>query len=117
MRNLYRFGLAASVMMVLAAGGLSFAKSTGQAPATGSTVSGSADIDARRTELVRRIEVGRQAGKLRGVGYFALLDEQHKLLVAQRRAEAQGVSDDARRQLNAALDRASANIERHLASN
>ncbi len=71
-------------------------------------------IDMRRSELLRRIDDARNAGHLKGVGYMMLLSEHQALLVAQRRAEAQGMSNQAVLDLNAALDHASANLERHL---
>lgn len=76
--------------------------------------SASALIDARRVDLLRRIDEARDAGHLKGVGYMASISEHGALLVAQRRAEAQGMTDDAVRELNAAIDHASANLERHL---
>jgi hypothetical protein len=78
------------------------------------TASASTQFDARRAEMMQRIETARHAGHLRGVGYMALLGEQQSLLVAQRRVEAQGLAPDAVRQLNADLDRASAHIDRQL---
>ena len=118
MRNLYRLGLAA-VVLVLAAGGLTLAKTGPMSflPAgTSSNRSATAGFDAGRIELDRRIQDARQAGKLHGITYFALLEEQQKLLVAQRRVEAQGYQPDALRDLAHDLDRARANVDRHLAS-
>jgi hypothetical protein len=80
---------------------------------SGATVSGT-DIDARRTDLLRRIDDARNDGRLKGVIYMALLGEHQSLLVAQRRAEAHGMPDADVRQLNAKLDHISGQLERHL---
>jgi hypothetical protein len=85
-------------------------------PTTGVSGAGT-NIDTRRAELLRRIDQARNAGQLRGVGYMALLSEHQSALVAQRRAEAQGMTDTAVNQLNASLDRIEANLERHLRNN
>jgi hypothetical protein len=115
------FPIAVATAVVL--GSLGFAlvngKTTGAAFSVASAkdsegVSASANFDARRAEMMQRIDQARQAGQLRGLGYMALLGEQQSLLVAQRRVEAQGMAPDAVRQLNADLDRASAHIDRQL---
>jgi hypothetical protein len=86
--------------------------STSGGSASGS-VSG-ADFDARRTDMLRRIDEARNGGHLKGVVYMALLSEHQSLLVAQRRAEAHGMPDADVRQLNAGLDRIAGQLERHL---
>jgi cytochrome c biogenesis factor len=80
------------------------------------SVSGS-DFNARRTDLLRRIDEARSGGQLKGVMYMALLSEHQSLLVAQRRAEAHGMPDTDVRQLNSGLDRIAGQLERHLRSN
>ncbi len=124
MRHLYRASLAAVAMLAFGASGWTLAQTgvLGQhkprlTDAISASASTSADIDARRASMDRRITEARQAGKLKGPGYFALLNEQQKLLVAQRRVEAQGYRPEAVHQLMGDLDRASANIDQHLAGN
>ncbi len=82
--------------------------------ASTTTSTSSADFDARRTGLLRRIDEARNGGNLKGVLYMALLGEHQSLLVAQRRAEAHGMPDADVRQLNAKLDHIAAQLERHL---
>jgi outer membrane scaffolding protein for murein synthesis (MipA/OmpV family) len=122
MHHFKRMSLAAVLLMVLAGAGWTLAQTGFGAPRPArltdiisASASTSADIDARRAEMDRRISDARQAGKLKGVGYMALLNEQQKLLVEQRRVEAQGYQPAAVQQLMADLDRASANIDWHLA--
>ena len=116
MRRLLGSGLVAVLVLVLAAGAMAiFAGSDNSGPVVAtadSTVS--ADIEARRADQGRRIEQGRLDGRLRGVAYLALLSEQQKLQVAQRRAEAQGFPPQLLSQLLADLDRASAHIDQRL---
>jgi hypothetical protein len=71
-------------------------------------------VDARRNALMQRIEEGRRAGHLKGLGYMTLLGEHQSVLVAQRRTEVQGVTDAAVRDLNTALDRIETNLDREL---
>ena len=115
MRRLFPIALATAVVLAslgaVLVNGKSSTSAISVASATGTV---SSEIDARRTELMRRIEEARHAGHLRGVGYMALLGEHQSLLVAQRRAEAQGMSPEAISQLNADLDRANAHLERQL---
>ena len=108
MRRLLGFGLFAAFVLVLGLGGWTILRS---GPPAGPNVN--AEIDARRVDLEQRTTVARKNGTLRGVGYFAVLDEQHRFLVKQRRAEANGLTPDARQQLLSDFDRASANLERH----
>jgi hypothetical protein len=81
---------------------------TSSASATGS------GIEARRTDLLRRIDDARNDGRLKGVIYMALLSEHQSLLVAQRRAEAHGMPEGDVRQLNAKIDQIAGQLERHL---
>jgi len=116
MRHLFRFGIAAVVVLVLAAGGLSLAKSQ-QPPTTAATAPTEnplADIMTRRDAQEARIAEGRRVGNLKGMGYLALLGEQQKILVAIKRAEANGLTPETRIKLTESLDRAEANITKQL---
>ena len=116
MRHLFRFGLAAVVVLVLAAGGLTLAKSqqpavTAQAVQVDDPL---AQIQARRDAQEARIAEARRVGRLHGMGYLALLGEQQKILVAIKRAEANGLTPEARTRLTEALDRADVNITKQI---
>jgi hypothetical protein len=73
-----------------------------------------AELEARRNAQEARIAEGRRVGKLQGMGYLALLGEQQKLLVAVKRAEANGLTTETRSKLMEALDRAEFNINKQL---
>jgi hypothetical protein len=115
MRRLFPIALATAV--VLASLGAVLVNGRSSTPAisvASASQTASSEIDARRAAMMQRIEDARRTGQLRGIGYMALLGEQQSLLVAQRRAEAQGMSPEAVRQLNDDLDRASAHLDRQL---
>lgn len=115
MRRLFPIALATAV--VLASLGAVLVNGRSATPAisvASASQTASSEIDARRAAMMQRIEDARRTGQLRGIGYMALLGEQQSLLVAQRRAEAQGMSPEAVRQLNDDLDRASAHLDRQL---
>ncbi len=115
MRRHFPIAIATAIVLASLGAVLMNGKSAAPAISVASAANpAAADIDARREALMRRIEDARRTGHLRGVGYMALLGEQQTLLVAQRRAEAQGMSAEAISQLNADLDRASAHLERQL---
>lgn len=119
MRSLFRLVIGAAALLALAIGGFVIMRG-GPGPITAVSVttipadSALADIDARRAALEKRIADGRHNGQLKGLRYLSLLDEQHRLLVAQKRAEAQGLTPETQRKLLADLERASANIDKHL---
>jgi len=118
MRHLLRYGLAAVVVLVLAAGGWTLAKSQQTSgplpPVSAQAENPLAEIEARRNAQEARIAEARRIGKLHGMGYLALLGEQQKLLVALKRAEANGLTAETRGKLIEALDRADANIDKQL---
>lgn len=72
------------------------------------------EVDARREALDQRIAEARQAGKLRGLAYLSLLDQQHRLLVHQRQAEANGMSPAAKRDLLEEIDSVGATVDKLL---
>jgi hypothetical protein len=117
------FAIAVAVAVVLASLGAVMASKhateqrvTMAGTATANVPGAAVGVDARRTDLLRRIDEARNAGHLKGVGYMALLGEHQSIQVAQRRAEAQGMTDTAVRDLNAAIDHANAKLDRHLRS-
>ena len=110
MGSLFRLGLAGVFVLLLAAGGYTLARSG--PPSFGAPVD--AEVDALRTALDKRISDARHNGQLRGIGYMSLLDEQHRLLVRQRRAEANGMPASDKQQLLADISRASAALDRQI---
>ncbi len=119
MRSLFRQAMVGAIVLLPVIGGIALVRhgntptvSVARTPATDAV----AEIAARRAEMDQRISEGRRTGRLHGVGYLAILDEQHRLLVRQKRAEAQGLSEEARREFLRDLDRASANIDKQLAN-
>lgn len=72
---------------------------------------GTADIDARRANEMRRIEEGRRSGELSWREYRVLKAEQHRIAEHERHAKADGyISPAERRELNREIDQASAHI-------
>ena len=120
MRNFVRNALVGAIVLLPAAGGIALVRSGQPASinvAQNGTHSGTspfAEIETRRTALEQRIADGRHANALNGVAYFTALDQQHKILVKQKRAEAQGLTEAVRRELLADIDRANAGIDKHL---
>ena len=110
MRSLIRLGVATAVVLVLAAGGLTLAKGG----PFGVSAPVDADVDAKRAAFDQRVSDARHAGKLRGLGYMSLLDEQHRLLVRQKRAEANGMPASDKQQLLDDIARANATLDRQL---
>ncbi len=111
MRRLLGLGLFVGLLLTLGASGWAIFRS---GPQPGPNPAVNVEIDSIRTALDNRISAARQSGQLNGIGYFAVLDEQHRLLIKQRRAEANGMPEDAKRQLLSDLARASANLDRHI---
>jgi hypothetical protein len=118
MQRLVRQALVGAIVLLPAAGGIALVKS-GSGESVNVVQAGApspfAEIEIRRTALEQRIADGRHANKLNGVGYFTALDQQHKILVKQKRAEAQGLTEAVRRELLADIDRANAGIDRYMA--
>jgi hypothetical protein len=118
------FAIAVATAIILASLGVVMV--TGNAPgqrtatsgatATVASVAAGVGIDARRTEILRRIDEARNGGHLKGVVYMALVSDHQSVLVGQRRAEAHGMPDADVKKLHADLDRMAAQLERHLKS-
>jgi hypothetical protein len=116
------FAIAVATAIILASLGVVMV--TGNAPGqriassgattTVASVAAGAGVDARRTEILRRIDEARNGGHLKGVIYMALVSEHQSVLVAQRRAEAHGMPDADVKKIHADLDRMAAQLERHL---
>lgn len=106
MGRLLRQGFIVAVVLSIAAGGYVLRLSSQQVGPVDQ------EVDARREAIDQRIAEARQAGKLRGLVYLSLLDQQHRLLVHQRQAEANGMSPIAKRELLAEIDRVGANVDK-----
>ena len=118
MRRLVRQALVGAIVLLPVIGGIVLIRMGGTpsvSVAQSSVPNAFADFEARRAEMDNRISEGRRTGKLGGMSYLAVLDEQHRILVKQKRFEAQGLTEDRRRELTADLDRASSNIDKYLA--
>jgi cytochrome c biogenesis factor len=117
MRRTFAVAVAAAVMLASLGAVLASKHHSEQrvTMASSTTISAtSADIEARRTDLLRRIDEARNAGQLKGVTYMTLLGEHQSLQVAQRRAEAQGMTEAAVKKLNTDINRMEAQLERYL---
>ncbi len=117
MQRLVRQALVGAIVLLPAAAGIALIKSgSGESVnvAQAGAPSPFAEIEARRALLAQRIEYGRHAKKLNGVGYIPAIDKQQKKHVNQKRAEAQGLTEAVRRELLADIDRANAGIDRHM---
>ncbi len=118
MQRLVRQALVGAIVLLPVAGGIALVRGGSGASVNVVQAGGPnpfAEIETRRIALEQRIADSRHANMLNGVGYFAALDQQHKILVKQKRAEAQGLTEALRRELLADIDRANAGIDRSLA--
>ncbi len=106
MVRLFRQGLLVAIVLLIAAGGYILRLNSQQVGPVDQ------EVDARREALDQRIAEARQAGKLRGLAYMSLLDQQHRLLVHQRRAEANGMTAEEKRDLLIEIDRVGANVDK-----
>ncbi len=98
-----RFALAAALVLTSVAGAHAYDFGSNS----------TADIDARRSQELRRIEDGRRTGQLSNREYRSLVAEQQKIGRDERLAKSDGyVSPAERARLNAEVSHASADISR-----